>query len=60
VKVKLYHSATMASAVQQYDAVVKGIADIGNHVLGYTMNRFPLSEVLDLPLGFQARLWQSK
>jgi TRAP-type C4-dicarboxylate transport system substrate-binding protein len=52
VKVKLYHSATMASAVQQYDAVVKGIADIGNHVLGYTMNRFPLSEVLDLPLGF--------
>jgi TRAP-type transport system periplasmic protein len=51
VKVKMYHSATLASAVQQYDAVVKGIADVGNHVLGYTMNRFPLSEVLDLPLG---------
>jgi TRAP-type C4-dicarboxylate transport system substrate-binding protein len=51
VKVKIYHSATLAAAVQQYDAVVKGIADVGNHVLGYTMNRFPLSEVLDLPLG---------
>ncbi len=52
VKVRIYHAATLAPAVQQYDAVVKGIADVGNHVLGYTMNRFPLSEVLDLPLGF--------
>ncbi len=51
VKVKVFHGATLAAPVQQYDAVVKGIADVGNHVLGYTVNRFPLSEVLDLPLG---------
>ncbi len=51
VKVKVFHNATLAAPVQQYDAVVKGIADVGNHVLGYTVNRFPLSEVLDLPLG---------
>jgi TRAP-type transport system periplasmic protein len=51
VKVKIFHSATLAAPVQQYDAVVKGIADVGNHVLGYTVNRFPLTEVVDLPLG---------
>jgi len=26
---------------QTYDAVVKGITDVGNHVLGYSMGRFP-------------------
>lgn len=51
IKVKYYPAATLAPAVQQFDAVLKGIADVGNHVLGYTMGRFPLSEVLDLPLG---------
>lgn len=51
VKVRMYHGGTLAGAVQQYDAVVNGIADVGNHVTGYTVNRFPLTEVLDLPLG---------
>jgi len=51
IQAKYYPAATLAPAVQQYDAVVKNIADVGNHVLGYTMGRFPLSEVLDLPLG---------
>jgi TRAP-type C4-dicarboxylate transport system substrate-binding protein len=51
VRVRVYHNATVAAPVQQYDAVVKGIVEAGNHVLGYTVNRFPLSEVLDLPLG---------
>jgi TRAP-type C4-dicarboxylate transport system substrate-binding protein len=32
--------------------VTKGISDVGNHVLGYTVGRFPLTEVLDLPLGY--------
>jgi len=60
VKARLYHAGTLAAAVQQYDAVVKGIADVGNHVLGYTMNRFPLSEVLDLPLGFPSAVVVAK
>jgi len=51
VRVKVYHNASLAASVQQYDAVMKDIADVGNHVLGYTVNRFPLSEVIDLPLG---------
>jgi TRAP-type transport system periplasmic protein len=51
VKTRFYPGSTLAPPPQQYDAVVKGIADVGQHVLGYTMGRFPLSEVIDLPLG---------
>ncbi|MBI5607045.1 MAG: TRAP transporter substrate-binding protein [Deltaproteobacteria bacterium] len=52
IKLKYYPNATLASMPQQYDAVVKGIAEVGMHILGNTMGRFPLSEVLDLPLGW--------
>jgi TRAP-type transport system periplasmic protein len=52
VKVKYYPSGTLASAVQQYDSALKGVSDIGNHVLGYTMGRFPFMQVLDLPIGW--------
>jgi TRAP-type C4-dicarboxylate transport system substrate-binding protein len=33
--------------------VVNGLSDIGMSVLGYTRGRFPLSEVIDLPLGYK-------
>jgi len=52
VKVNYYAGGTLVPAAQSYDAVVKGIADVSNHVLGYTMGRFPFSQVLDLPIGF--------
>jgi TRAP-type C4-dicarboxylate transport system substrate-binding protein len=52
VKVSYYAAGTLAPAAQTYDAVVKGIADVGNHVMGYTMGRFPFSQVLDLPIGW--------
>jgi TRAP-type C4-dicarboxylate transport system substrate-binding protein len=51
VTVNYYAAGTLVPAAQSYDAVVKGIADVGNHVLGYTMGRFPFSQVLDLPIG---------
>ena len=51
VKVNYYAGGTLVPAAQSYDAVVKGIADVGNHVMGYTMGRFPFSQVLDLPIG---------
>jgi TRAP-type transport system periplasmic protein len=54
VKVNYYSGGTLVPAAQSYDAVVKGIADVSNHVLGYTMGRFPFSQVLDLPIGFPA------
>ena len=52
VKVNYYPAGTLVPAPQSYDAVTKGISDVGNHVLGYTVGRFPLTEVLDLPLGY--------
>ncbi len=52
VKVNYYAAGTLVPAAQSYDAVVKGISDVGNHVLGYTMGRFPFSQVLDLPIGW--------
>lgn len=52
VKVNYYPAGTLVPAPQTYDAVTKGISDVGNHVLGYTVGRFPLTEVLDLPHGY--------
>lgn len=52
VKVNYYAGGTLVPAAQSYDAVVKGIADVSNHVLGYSMGRFPFSQALDLPIGF--------
>jgi len=52
VKVINFHAATLAPAAQTYDAVAKGIADLANVLPGNTTGRFPLSEVLELPVGF--------
>lgn len=60
VKINFYPGATLTPAAQTYDSVVQGIADIGLAVAGYTRGRFPLSEVLDLPLGVRSALLGSK
>lgn len=52
IAVRYYGGGTLVPAAQTYDAVVKGIVDVGNHVMGYTMGRFPFSQALDLPIGF--------
>jgi TRAP-type C4-dicarboxylate transport system substrate-binding protein len=39
-----------------YDGVINGLSDIGFSVLGYTRGRFPLMEVVDLPLGYKTGL----
>src|SRR5512133_202814 len=52
VKARHYPGGTMNSAPVMYDSVVQGVIDVGNHVLGYTMGKFPLAEVLDYPLGY--------
>ena len=56
VKVNIFPGATLIPADQTYDGVVKGIADIGMSVLSYSKGRFPLTEVLDLPLGYTSGL----
>ncbi|MFH0976528.1 MAG: TRAP transporter substrate-binding protein [Spirochaetota bacterium] len=52
VKVTQYPGGTLTPAPQTYDSVVQGVADAGNTVIGYTMGKFPLSEVLAFPLGY--------
>jgi TRAP-type C4-dicarboxylate transport system substrate-binding protein len=54
VKVRHFPGGTLNSAPQTYDSIVQGVVDVGNHVLGYTMGKFPLSEVLDYPLGYHS------
>jgi len=54
VKVTYFAGGTLAPAVQIYQAVVKGIADIGLSFMGYTWGRFPLSEVIEQPIGYKS------
>jgi len=51
VQITMFYGGTLTPADKCYDGVVKGISDFGFSVLSYTMGKFPLSEVLDLPLG---------
>lgn len=54
VKINMFPGATLTPADQCYDGVVKGISDIGMSVVSYVKGRFPLSEVVDLPLGYKS------
>jgi TRAP-type C4-dicarboxylate transport system substrate-binding protein len=56
VKVKYYSGSTLTPPSQTYDSIVNGIADVGWSALAYTRGKFPLSEVLDLPLGYKSAL----
>jgi TRAP-type transport system periplasmic protein len=53
VKVEYYPGQTLTKAEVVYDGVVNGLSDVGFSVLGYTRGRFPLMEVVDLPLGYK-------
>jgi TRAP-type C4-dicarboxylate transport system substrate-binding protein len=53
VKFTFFHAGTLAPADQIYDSVVKGISDIGMSCFTYTRGKFPLTSVIDLPLGLQ-------
>ena len=56
VQVNLFYGGTLTPADKCYDGVVKGISDLGMSVFSYTVGRFPLLEVLDLPLGARTGL----
>ncbi len=60
VKITLFPGGTLTPADKCYDGVVKGISDIGMSVLGYTRGKFPLTEVIDLPLGYKSGLSATK
>ncbi len=49
IGVEIYPAQTLAKATQTYDSVVRGIADVGATIQGYTANRFPLTQIVELP-----------
>ena len=52
VKITYFPGSTLAPPMQAYDSTAKGIADIAQNLLAYSPGRLPLSEVLQLPLGY--------
>jgi TRAP-type C4-dicarboxylate transport system substrate-binding protein len=53
VKVTIYPGATLIPVQQTYDGIVNEVADIGYGIFAYHRGRFPLTEVIDLPLGYK-------
>jgi TRAP-type C4-dicarboxylate transport system substrate-binding protein len=49
VKMNIFAGNTLLGAKEIYDGVVKGVADIGMTMIGYTAGRFPEMEFLELP-----------
>jgi TRAP-type C4-dicarboxylate transport system substrate-binding protein len=51
VEIAFYGAETLVKAAWTYDAVVRGVADIGVICPAYTRGQFPLLTMLDMPLG---------
>ena len=52
VEITYYSGGSLVKAPQVPDALEQGIADIAFSHIGYNRGRFPVSEVLDLPMGY--------
>lgn len=52
VEISHHTSSTLLSAPKIYQGVVSGITDIGMSNISYTRGRFPVIDLLDLPLGY--------
>ncbi len=53
VKIQTFPGGTLLPAKNIFDGVVSGMADIGNFAMSYQPGRFPVSEAIDLPVGFK-------
>jgi TRAP-type C4-dicarboxylate transport system substrate-binding protein len=60
VRITYFPGGTLTPAAQTYDNTVKGIADIGESCFAYTRGKFPLLEVIDLPLGYKSGVVATK
>jgi TRAP-type transport system periplasmic protein len=54
IKVTFYPGGILTPAPQTFDSVITGIADIGFGPMGVTPGRFPLTEVMEQPLGINS------
>jgi len=54
VKIQTFPGGTLLPAKNIFDGVISGQADIGNFAMSYQPGRFPISEAIDLPVGFSS------
>lgn len=54
VQITVYSGGTLVAADKTYNGITMGIADMGMSCMAYTRGKFPLSEVIDLPLGYKS------
>ncbi len=54
VEISYYPGGTVLSPVKMFNGITTGIADMGLSHIQYTRGRFPVTEVFDLPLGFES------
>lgn len=52
VKVQTFPGGTLLGARNMFEGVIAGTADIGCFAMSYHPGKFPVSEAIDLPIGF--------
>lgn len=52
VKIIIHPNSALAAPPQTYDALLKGVCDIGEAQAAYTPGRFPATEIGEIPLGY--------
>jgi len=52
VKITIFPNSGLASPDQTYDALLKGVSDIGESQSPYTPGRFPATEIGETPVGY--------
>jgi TRAP-type C4-dicarboxylate transport system substrate-binding protein len=60
IKINIFHGGTLTPPPQVYDGVVKGISDVGMSVGAYTKGKFPLTGLIELPLGYRTGYMATK
>jgi TRAP-type C4-dicarboxylate transport system substrate-binding protein len=60
VKITVFSGGTLIAADKTYNGIIQGIADMGMSCMSYTRGKFPLSEVIDLPLGYKTGVAATK
>jgi TRAP-type C4-dicarboxylate transport system substrate-binding protein len=60
IKVTVYWSQTLGKASEQYNTVLKGVADVSYGYQAWSPGRFPLTSVLELPFLFPSGVAASR
>ncbi|WP_300457294.1 TRAP transporter substrate-binding protein [Desulfobacula sp.] len=56
VKVHYFPGNSLTRPTEAFDGVIKGVVDVALSFCSYSGGRFPLTEVIDLPLGYKSSM----